>query len=274
MWHDNPEYICIGNYLKGEPHMPFCQLEYGRIYYDEYGAGTPIMMIHPPAMGRKVFHYQQPLGENFHIILPDLGGHGDSETDKVVFSTTDYVKEVQALLDHLKIQKVVLCGYSSGGNIVQEFALTHPDRTLAIILCGGFPEVQSYILKYEHIVGMYMVKEHPHLLAKGISTAHTADKEIRDMIYDHMMKANRTTWFHCYHDSLKFSCIARLPELKVPLYLFYGSLDFTNKHIRLYKKFAPNVKTIVIKKVAHQLITKKPNEFNQAISRIVNELTK
>lgn len=251
--------------------MPFCQLEYGKIYYDEYGAGTPIMMIHPPAMGRKVFYYQQPLGDKFHLILPDLGGHGDSKTDKVIFSTSDYVKEIRALLDHLKIEKVVLCGYSSGGNIVQEFALTHPERTVAAILCGGFPEVNSYILKYEHIVGMYMVTEHHQLLAKGIATAHTANKEIRDMIYDHMIKTTRTTWFHCYHDSLKFSCLDRLPALKVPLYLFYGARDFTNKHIRLYKKYVPDVKIIIIKKVAHQLITKKPNEFNNAVTRIVNE---
>lgn len=264
--------LCIGNSSKGVPKMPFCQLEYGKIYYDEYGMGTPVIMIHPPAMGRKVFHYQQPLGEKFHLILPDLGGHGDSKTDKGVFSITDYVQEVHALLEHLNIQKVVLFGYSSGGNIVQEFALTYPDRTLAIILCGGFPQVDSYILKYEHIVGMYMAKEHPHLLAKGIATAHTHDKPIRKMIYDHMIKTNRTTWFHFYRDSLKFSCVRRLHQLKVPLYLFYGSRDFTNKHIRLYKKYVPNVKTIVIKKVSHQLITKKPNEFNTAFEKIVTSL--
>jgi len=252
--------------------MPFCQLEYGKIYYDEYGMGIPVMMIHPPAMGRKVFHFQQPLGEIFHLVLPDLGGHGDSETDKEVFSITDYVQEVHALLEHLNIQKVVLFGYSSGGAIVQEFALTHPDRTSAVILCGGFPQVNSNILKYEHIVGMYMVKEHPHLLAKRIATAHTHDKQIRKIIYEHMIKANRTTWFHFYRESLNFSCLRRLPQLKVPLYLFYGSRDFTNKHIRLYKKYVPDVKTIVMKKVSHQVITKKPNEFNTAFVRIVSSL--
>lgn len=252
--------------------MPFCQLDYGKMYYDDYGEGKPIVMIHPPAMGRKVFHYQIPLGHRFRLILPDLGGHGDTQTDKTVFSTSDYAKEILALLDHLQIEKAVICGYSSGGNVVQEFALTYPGRTKAVILCGGFPEVYSYILKYEHIAGMYMVKRHPHLLAKGIATAHTAEKDIRDMIYDHMMKTNRKTWFHCYHESLHFSCLDRLNELAVPLYLFYGSRDFTNKHIRLYKKYVSNVKTIVIKKVAHQIITKKPKQFNDTIARIIERL--
>jgi len=270
-WHDNSVYNLNRNSSKGVPLMPFCQLEYGEIYYDEYGKGTPIIMIHPPAMGRKVFYYQYPLGEKFHLILPDLSGHGDSVSEKKVFSTTDYVEEVAALLEHLHIKKAILCGYSSGGNIVQEFALTYPERTLAVILCGGFPEVDSIILKYEHIVGMYMAKNHPHILAKGIATAHTADKGIRDMIYDHMIKTNQATWFHCYHDSLKFSCIHRLHELKMPFYLFYGSRDFSNKHIGIYKKHLPHVKTIIIKKVAHQLITKKPKEFNDEVTRIIDE---
>jgi pimeloyl-ACP methyl ester carboxylesterase len=252
--------------------MPFCNLEYGQMYYDEYGSGTPIIMIHPPAMGRKVFYYQRPLGDNFRLVLPDLGGHGDTKTEKTVFSTTDYVEEIRTLLDHLGIEKAVLCGYSSGGNFVQEFVLNHPDRTLAAILCGGFPEVQSYILKYEHIVGMYMVKRHPHLLAKGIASAHTADKQVRDIIYKHMIKVNRETWFYCYHDSLKYSCLERLHEFQVPLYLFYGSRDFTNKHIRYYKKRVPNVKIIIIKKVAHQIVTKKSEQFNKEVTMIVNNL--
>ena len=253
--------------------MPFCQLEYGKIYYDEYGDGVAIMMIHPPAMGRKVFSYQIPLGEKFHLILPDLGGHGDSETKKTMFSTKEYAQEILAVLDHLQIDKVLLCGYSSGGNIVQEFALSFPERTRAIILCGGFPKVHSYLLKYEHIAGMYMVKRHDKLLAKGIASAHTAEKHIRDMLYQHMLKVDRQTWFYCYHESLHFSCLERLPELKVPLYLFYGSRDFNNKHIRLYKKYVPQVQTFIIKKVAHQIITKKPDEFNQALIQIVKQLT-
>ncbi|MBM4761973.1 alpha/beta hydrolase [Bacillus sp. B15-48] len=252
--------------------MPFCHLKYGNMYYDDYGTGTPIVMLHPPAMGRNVFHYQKPLQNHLRLILPDLGGHGDTKTNKAVFSTTDYVEEIRTLLDHLGIDKAVICGYSTGGNYAQEFALNYPDRTLALMLCGCFPEVQSYILKYEHIVGMYMVKHHPRLLARGIATAHTEDKQVRDLIYNHMIKTSQKTWFHCYHESVHYSCLDRLHELEMPVYLFYGSRDFTNKHIRFYKKRIPNVKTIIIKKVAHQIVTKKYLQFNQEVVKIINGL--
>lgn len=252
--------------------MPFCKLEYGSIYYDDYGTGIPLVMIHPPAMGRKVFHFQKPLEKRFRLLLPDLGGHGDSKTEKTIFSTNDYVEEIRILLDFICVKKAVLCGYSSGGNVVQEFALKYPNRTMAVLLCGGFPEVQSYILKYEHIVGMYLVKHHLQLLAKGIASAHTANKEVREILYEHMLKVNRETWFYCYHDSLTYSCLDRLHELKMPFYLFYGSRDFSNKHIHFYKNRVPNIQTIIIKNVAHQIITKKSKQFNKEVTRIIDEL--
>ena len=33
------------------------------MFYEEYGDGSPIIFIHPPGMGRKVFVYQQYLSE-------------------------------------------------------------------------------------------------------------------------------------------------------------------------------------------------------------------
>jgi pimeloyl-ACP methyl ester carboxylesterase len=242
------------------------------MYYEEHGTGTPIIMIHPPAMGRKVFHYQKPLGNQFRLILPDLGGHGDSVTEKTVFTMKDYAAEIAALQDHLGIEKAVVCGYSSGGNVVQEYALEYPERTMAVILCGGYPEVHSYLLKYEHIAGMYMVKRHYKLLAKGIASAHTPDKNVRNMMYQHMLKTNRSTWFHCYHESLHFTCLDRLKELRPPLFLIYGARDFNNKHVRLYQRRVPEAEIIIIKKVAHQVPTKKHIQFNMELTRIISDI--
>ncbi|KKK37304.1 hypothetical protein WQ57_15215 [Mesobacillus campisalis] len=242
------------------------------MYYEEHGTGTPLIMIHPPAMGRKVFHYQRPLGQRFRLILPDLGGHGDTETEKTFFTALDYAAEIAALQDHLGIQKAVICGYSSGGNVVQEFGLNYPDRTMALVLCGGFPEVHSYLLKYEHIAGMYMAKHYPKLLAKGLATAHTPDQHVRRMMYKHILKANKITWFHCYHESLHFSCLDRLKKLKVPFYLIYGARDFNNKHVRLYKRRVPDAEIIIIKKVAHQVPTRKYRQFNKKLTEIITGL--
>lgn len=242
-----------------------------QIYFDEKGSGNiPIIFIHPPAMGRKVFYYQHLLGENFHVIFPDLSGHGDSSSPMKDISIAGFAEEIKALMGHLGIKKAAICGYSSGGAVAQEFALTYKERTLALILSGGFPKVESAALRYEHLIGMYFVKHFPNLLLKVIATSHTNNSMLKKDIIRHMKKANREVWYQFYKQSLAYSCVDRLHKLQVPLLLLYGSRDFINQHSRTYQKHT-NAQVVIIPKVSHQLPTKKWEIFNKTITNFLHK---
>ncbi|MBT2639508.1 alpha/beta hydrolase [Bacillus sp. ISL-39] len=251
--------------------MPRCTLEYGDLFYEEIGQGNPIIFLHPPGMGRKVFQFQKPLSERYKLILPDLSGHGESSVLLKNVTIQKYAKEVLELADFIGQDKVTLCGYSSGGSIAQEFALAYPERTESIILCGGFAEVQSPSLKYEHMLGMYFVRNSPKTLAKVIATAHTFDKNYRTELIEHMLKTDLNTWFHFYHESLNYSCIGRLKNLNVPLLLIYGARDFINQHLRAYERELEDFRTAIIPKVSHQVPVKKWQEFNSEVAKFLEE---
>jgi pimeloyl-ACP methyl ester carboxylesterase len=255
--------------LKELKSVPTCQLAYGELFYEDAGTGIPIIFLHPPGMGRVVFRFQRALSKKFRVILPDLSGHGDSTAISASVSIKIYADEVLELIDFLEVDKVVLCGYSSGGSIAQEFALTYPDRTAAVILSGGFAEVESAALRYEHLMGMYMVRHLPKTLAKVIATAHTHDQMYRNELIQHMLKADRRTWYKFYHESLNYSCLGRLNDLSAPLLLIYGSRDFTNQHLRAYEKEVSEIKTVIIQKVSHQVPVKKWVEFNTEIANFL-----
>ncbi|TYS64693.1 alpha/beta hydrolase [Bacillus infantis] len=236
----------------------------GRIFYEEMGSGIPLVFIHPPGMGSAVFECQKPLSGWFRVILPDLSGHGRSPVCQTNISIGGYANEIAALLDSLKIERAAVLGYSAGGLIAQEFALTYPERAAALILASGYPEVQSAAFKYEHLAGMYMIKHHPDILIPLLAASHTRDHAYRARLAEHMELADKQIWFQFYGQSLHYSCTDRLKELKAPLLLMYGSRDFANQHIRSYKKHI-DCQSAVIKKVAHQLPTKKWHAFNQVI---------
>lgn len=250
--------------------MPIFNFEETQIFFEDYGTGIPIVFIHPPAMGRKVFHFQSQLSDRFRVIFPDLSGHGDSIGPYRDVSIMGYAQEIKGLIEHLKISKAVVCGYSLGGLIALEFALSFPEHTSAVILASGFPEVKSLALKYEHLMGMYFVKKFPRMLAKLISESHTRDKSLRDEIYKHMLKTDRKTWFRYYEESLHYSCVERLQLLKVPLFLLYGSRDFATQNIKIFKKKL-SFQLARIKHVAHQIPTKKWEIFNEHITDFVTE---
>ncbi|CAM4007849.1 alpha/beta fold hydrolase [Mesobacillus thioparans] len=246
--------------------MPICKLQYGDLFYEEAGEGDPIIFLHPPGMGRKVFHFQWPLSQRYRVIFPDLSGHGESTAvlDKVTIPK--YAEEILQLADCIGLEKVTLCGYSSGGSIAQEFALAYPERTKSLILSGGFAEVISPSLRYEHLLGMYFVKHSPKTLAKVIATAHTFDIGYRSALIKHMLKTDLNTWFHFYYESLGYSCVERLKALSVPLLLVYGSKDFINQHLRTYERELEHFETAIIQSVSHQVPVKKWQDFNKEIT--------
>lgn len=252
--------------------MPYFTYNYSDIFYEDHGSGTPIIFIHPPGMGRKVFHFQRLLAKQFRVIFPDLSGHGDSIGTQNVVSIVNFSREVLALLDHLNIERAVICGYSSGGIVAQECALLFPDRVNALILSGGFPMVDIAILKYEHLIGMYVLKNYPKLIRYSIAAAHTMEADIKHELIQHMKKANQHIWYQFYEKSLEYNCCDRLHQMAVPLFLIYGSKDFLNHHIQLYE----NVKQVdiqIIQKAAHQLPMKNWSVFNDLVTTIVKGLT-
>lgn len=249
------------------------QMNNTKMIYDISGEGIPIVFIHPPAMGRIVFRYQKNLDHYFRIIIPDLSGTGDTSGPEKSVTIQGYVEEIKALLEHLQIQKAVICGYSAGGNVALEFALTFPDKTLGIVLISGYPEVQSAGFKYEHLAGMYLAKKFPSFLSFIIASSHTDDKLFRDEIIRHMKKANRKMWCEFYERSLHYNCTERLHKLSAPLLLMYGAKDFSNQHLRAFEKRIKPF-AVIIPKVSHQLPTKEWELVNQSITGFIYEQIK
>jgi pimeloyl-ACP methyl ester carboxylesterase len=75
-----------------------------------------------------------PLSQQFHVIAVDLKGFGFSGKPD-----GDYTRRAQGdlvirLLDHLKIDRAILCGNSMGGEVSMNAAVRHPDRVSALIL--------------------------------------------------------------------------------------------------------------------------------------------
>ena len=68
------------------------------------------------------------LRTHFHIIAPDLRGHGDS--DWAVgsgYSMIDYVLDLAQLMNAVSNEPATLIGHSLGGGIVLQYTGTHPD---------------------------------------------------------------------------------------------------------------------------------------------------
>ncbi len=241
------------------------------IYADDYGEGIPIVFIHPPGMGRTVFSYQRQLSAMYRIILPDLSGHGDSETRAKDVTIDTYVEELRQLLDFKGIEEAVICGYSAGSMVAQQFVITYPHRTKALILSGGFPKVDTLGLKIEYNLGMKLLLKSPSRLMDFLANGHTSIKEFKELLISEMKKNDKEVWYKFYNDSLHFDCTERLHQIQCPTLLMYGNRAFwINAHKKFYRDFA-DCKLVYVKGAFHQLPTKHFDRFNANIHNFIQD---
>jgi pimeloyl-ACP methyl ester carboxylesterase len=111
-------------------------------YLDE-GEGEPIVLVHGFASSA-IVNWVQPgwfatlTQAGRRVIALDNRGHGASSkpTDPAAYHTRLMAEDVRALLDHLRIPRADVMGYSMGARITAFLAVMHPSRIRAIVLGG------------------------------------------------------------------------------------------------------------------------------------------
>jgi len=76
---------------------------------------------------------------DFHVVAPDLRGHGDSSwAPGAMYSIPEYVLDVSALIDIVGRWPVYLIGHSLGGAVVLQYAGAYPGRVKKLVSIEGF----------------------------------------------------------------------------------------------------------------------------------------
>lgn len=74
--------------------------------------------------------------ERYKTIIWDVRGHGYSSLPEGKVDSETFNKDLSALMDHLGIERAVLCGLSMGGHISLQTAIRFPQTVEALILIG------------------------------------------------------------------------------------------------------------------------------------------
>ena len=100
-----------------------------QMYYATYGAGDPVLLIHGGLGYADIWSAQvADLMTDHLVIVADSRGHGRSTRTEEPFGYDLMSSDYLALLDFLKIDKVDLVGWSDGGIIGIDIAMSHPER--------------------------------------------------------------------------------------------------------------------------------------------------
>ncbi|MFE6053189.1 alpha/beta fold hydrolase [Kitasatospora sp. NPDC056446] len=102
-------------------------------YLDFGGDGRPLVALHGHLSEGAVWgRLAEELAGEWRVIAPDQRGQGESER-AAEYTREGYLADIEALLDHLGVEKAVLLGHSLGGINAYQFAARHPGRVEAVV---------------------------------------------------------------------------------------------------------------------------------------------
>lgn len=121
--------------------MPFA----GVIWYDECGAGKPILFVHGWCMSSAVWGLQRNLlAEQYRVITLDLRGHGQSglpETGKTGFG--GYAADIISVVEALDLREMVAVGWSLGAQALLKAWPHLKERFVGLVLVGATPRFSA-----------------------------------------------------------------------------------------------------------------------------------
>jgi 3-oxoadipate enol-lactonase len=115
------------------------------IGYDDQGNGAPLVLVHGHPFDRSMWSPQVTAfaGEGWRVIAPDLRGYGVTSIVAGITPLETFARDIEALLDHLELDEVVLGGLSMGGQIVMECYRLFPDRIRGLLLADTFAQGET-----------------------------------------------------------------------------------------------------------------------------------
>lgn len=97
----------------------------------------------------------------------DLPGHGKSGNLGYIHTMDEMAEVVKAMLDELKLKRVLLCGHSMGGYVALAFAEKYPDMVKGIILMNSNSRADSEVKKKDRDRAIALVKRNHKSFIRG-----------------------------------------------------------------------------------------------------------
>lgn len=128
-----------------------------RINYLDWGneQAPPMVCVHGYTGSADAFNaFARHFRDRYHVIAPDVRGHGDSEWSKDgAYQYADQVSDLAGFVDALGLQQFTLVGTSMGGIISMAYAIEQGDRLERLVINDIGPDAEAGSARITQNVG-------------------------------------------------------------------------------------------------------------------------
>lgn len=123
-----------------------------RLHFVDWGneSAPPMLLIHGGRDHARSWDWvARDLRRDYHVIAPDLRGHGDSAwAIGGMYSQSEFVLDVTQLVEALQLPPLTLIAHSMGGSVALQFTGTFPERVKKLVAIEGMGPPPEMLARY------------------------------------------------------------------------------------------------------------------------------
>ena len=239
-----------------------------KIYYEEYGKGTPLLMLHGGLGDISDFKKVIPnLSKKFRVIIPDAPGLGRSDYANNLLSYQLLADYNSKLIDQLKLDSLYVIGWSDGANSALIVAKNRPEKVKKLIVSGANYKLNGFTNE--------ALEE-----CKKVADTSFVKSELKGWI-KHYQKLSSKNWRRYISEvgqmwfKEEYFPKSDLEAIKTPTLIIYGDRDmYTLEHGIEIKNAIQKSQFCVIPNCSHEVFIEKPKLFIEIAMAFLNENTK
>jgi len=264
--------------------MPYAQSNGAKLYFEETGAGHPIVFVHEFGSDHREWETQvRFFSRNYRCITYNARGYPPSEVpgDDASYGQDHATDDIAAVMKHLAIAKAHIVGLSMGAFATVHFGLRYPQMATALVAAGcgsGAPkaERETFRKQCESSADRFLRDGSPamaRLLGDGPTRIQLKHKDPRGWqqfvqhLSEHSAKGSAMTLrnYQAIRPSL-YDLEDKLNKLTVPLLLVCGDEDDPCLDANIYlKRTVASAGLWMVPRTGHAVNLEEPDAFNRQV---------
>jgi pimeloyl-ACP methyl ester carboxylesterase len=248
------------------------------IVYTLRGDGSPALIFIHGWMCDQTFWEAQvaPMSEDHTVVTVDLAGHGLSGVERDEWTLEAFGADVQSVVEHLGLEKVILIGHSMGGPVALEAARLMPGRVIGVVAVDALQNADFKVdpERAAQLVAMWD-DDFPGTCTGFVTSlfAESADPELVSRVESEMCAAPSDSSIAQLRRFLAYDMKAAFESVPVAVPVRCINSPAYPTNVEGNRAYHQDFDAVVIDGVGHFPMMEAPEEFNAHLGLIVAEIS-
>ncbi|SMP38150.1 Pimeloyl-ACP methyl ester carboxylesterase [Desulfonatronum zhilinae] len=246
------------------------------ISYEVHGTGEPtLVFVHGWSCDGRYWRMQVPhFSKNHRVVVIDLAGHGHSGLGREDYAMDAFGEDVQAVVEEVGAEQVILIGHSMGGPVSVAAARLMPGRVIGAIGVDTFHDVSHPMTREEFDSWMGLLQpDFPAGAAQFVRQMfiEKTDPVLRDWVVADISaappKVALSAMEHMLSDVVSGVALSAFDGLELPIVAINADLWPTN--VEANRHHIHSFDVVIIEGTDHFLHMAEPEAFNRKLEGVI-----